>query len=229
VKMFLNDFDKVEFENFETGLLFRSGDEGRLKTRVCDDWLRQRGFETRLVERHFDENFRGRGDEPGLALCGFDSNLVRRSLGTAQFPRVVESGLGGTSDNFDTVSLHTLPNPRTPDKLWPDLTPEEKEKRRKEQERMARENAAYKNLDHEICGRVELASKSAAVPFVGVAAASFVLAETLRLLHGGPAYTDIKFRLSVPAELSLIGGDPYKASAFAGLDYTAVAGTFSGH
>jgi len=45
--------------------------------------------------------------------------------------RVVESGLGGTSDHFDTISLHTLPNPRPPKNLWPDLSPEELELRRR--------------------------------------------------------------------------------------------------
>lgn len=227
-KVFLNDFDKVEAENVETGLLFRHDDVEALKTRVCSDWIMERGFDTRLVERHFDSNFRRREDEPGLALCGFDSNLVRRSLATANFERVVESGLGGTSNNFDTVSLHTLPNPRQPDELWPELSLEDLARRRHEREKMARENAAYLSLRHDECGRVGLAGKSVAVPFVGAAAASFVLAEALRLLHGGPAYADIKFKLSVPDRISTIGGDHYRPSAFAGLDYTAVQEAWSG-
>ena len=37
--------------------------------------------------------------------------------------------------------------------------------------------------------------KSIAVPFVGTVAACLVVAETLRLFHDGPAYTDIKLRL----------------------------------
>jgi hypothetical protein len=228
VKVFLNDFDKVEAENVETGLLFSHDDVDTLKTRVCSDWLAKRGFESRLVERHFDGNFRRREDEPGLALCGFDSNPVRRDLSTANFARVVESGLGGTSNNFDTVSLHTLPNPRHPDELWPDLSSEDLARGQYERKRMARENAAYLALDHDECGRIGLTGKSVAVPFVGTAAASFVLAEALRLLHGGPAYSDIKFKLSVPDCISTIGGDHYKPSAFAGLDYTAVAKAWSG-
>ena len=48
--------------------------------------------------------------------------------------RVVESGLGGTASNFDTISLHTLPNPRTPAELWPDLSEEEEKKRAEHQE-----------------------------------------------------------------------------------------------
>lgn len=226
VKLYLNDFDEVESENIETGLLFTPCDAGTLKTRVCNEWLRQRAFiKTRLIERHFDESFRRREvepREPGLALCGFDSNPARRCLGTAQFLFVAESGLGGTSNNFDTVSLHSLPNPRPPHELWPDLASEDMENRRKEQERLARENPAYKALDDDECGRIQLAGKSVAVPFVGAAAASFVLAETLRLLHGGPAYTDIKFRLSAPGKIWTVGSRNYGASAANGLDFISV-------
>lgn len=227
VRIYLNDFDKVEDVNVEIGILFSPDDEGNLKTRVCDEWLRRRGFvETRMVERHFDENFRRRDiepREPGLVLCGFDSNPARRCLGTANFLWACESGLGGTFNNFDTVSLHTLPNPRLPYDLWPDLTPTDVQLRGIEHERLARANSAYQSLDEDECGRIQLAGKSVAVPFVGAAAASFVLAESLRLLHGGPAYTDLKFRLAFPGELSVIGGDCYRASAIAGLDYVNVA------
>jgi hypothetical protein len=194
-KFILNDFDKVEAENTETGIIFDTSMLRRLKTRGCSEWLEQRGFQTRLVERPFDSNFRRREDEPALALCGFDSNPARRDLGTAQFLRVVESGLGGTASNFDTISIHTLPNPRAPSVLWPDLSEEEEKKQAELYERIARENAAYSNLGRDECGRIQLAGKSVAVPFVGMTAASLVIAEAIRLLHDGPAYTDIKLRL----------------------------------
>jgi hypothetical protein len=171
VRLFLNDYDQVEDDNVETSLLLNVNDIGRYKTRACATWLERRGFRTRLVERPFDENFRRRGDEPGLALCGFDSNPARRDLGTASFLRVVDSGLGGTSNNFDTISLHTFPNPRPPSELWPDYSPEEISRRQARQERMARENAAYTGMNEDECGRYDLAGKSIAVPFVGVTAA----------------------------------------------------------
>jgi hypothetical protein len=61
---------------------------------------------------------------------------------------------------------------------------------------MVRDNPAYLALDQDECGRCDLAGESVVVPLVGAAAASFVLAEVLRLLQGGAACTDIKFRLS---------------------------------
>ena len=194
-RIFLNDFDSVEVENIETGLLFTQADLKRTKARTCAAWLEGRGFPTRLLERRFDSHFRCQHDEPRLALCGFDSNPPRRELASAEFAQVIESGLGGTSNNFDTLSLHVLPNPRCVHKLWPDLSEEEEKRREAYQDRMAQENEAYARSGLDECGRFEFAGKSIAVPFVGATAGCFVVAEALRLFHDGPAYTDIKLRL----------------------------------
>jgi hypothetical protein len=77
VEIFLNDFDKVESENAETGLLFKASHIDAYKTRACSNWLESRGFQTRLFERPFDSSFRCRADEPRLAFCGFDLNAAR--------------------------------------------------------------------------------------------------------------------------------------------------------
>ena len=194
-RFFLNDFDSVEDENIETGLLFSGGDIDRTKARTCAAWLEGRGIQTRLLERRFDKQFRCQRDEPRLALCGFDSNPPRRELVAADFTRVIESGLGGTLNNFDTISLHALPNARCVHELWPDLTAEEEMRREAHQESVTQENEAYARSGLDSCGRFEFAGKSIAVPFVGAVAGCLVVAETLRLFHDGPAYTDIKLRL----------------------------------
>jgi hypothetical protein len=219
VEIFLNDFDKVEPENTETGLIFDARNAREFKTRVCAAWLEERGFHTRIVERRFDSGFRCRRDEPGLALCGFDANPARRDLATAEFRRVIESGLGGTADNFDTISVHTLPNPRTHAELWPDLSEEEEARQVEHLNRMARENAAYARLDRDECGRYQLAGQSVAVPFVGSAASCLVLAEALRLLHGGPAYTDAKLGLATLSGRAANRKPDYGAQAVAGIEF----------
>ena len=194
--LYLMDYDTVEDSNLETCVLFDDSDLHEFKTRACAKWLEDRGFLTRIVERPLDENFRCREDEPRLALCGFDTNSARRNLETAGFLRIIESGLGDTKYNFDTISLHTLPNPRSVDALWPELDEEQKEQRKLERERLARENAGYLNLGGDECGRIELAGKSVAVPFVGLTAATFTIAETLRVFHeNGSHYSDLKIRL----------------------------------
>ncbi len=217
LEIVLNDFDRVIKENVDTGILFTRGDVGQYKTRTCAAWLEARGFRTRIVERPLDEHFRCREDEPRLALCGFDSNPARRHLATAEFVRVVEAGLGGTAENFDTISLHTLPNPRRPEELWPDVDQAEREKQHAHRTRVANENRAYLALDGDECGRYNLAGQSVAVPFVGAAASTLVVAEVLRLLHGGPSYESFKVGLGAPGDRLNEPGGRYAAQDFAGL------------
>jgi hypothetical protein len=227
VEFVLNDFDRVEPENIETGVIFTSADIGRLKSRACCKWIERRNFQTRLVERRFDSTFRRHDKEPGLALCGFDSNPARRDLATAQFLRVIESGLGGKADNFDTIGFHSLPNVRTPGELWPDLSDEEERKRVEHLERVTLNNPAYSRLGKDVCGRYELAGRSVAVPFVGASAASLVVAEAVRLLHDGPAYTDIKLGLGTLKERLIRMNGNYAAEDAAGLKFAEVRRTSS--
>ena len=222
LEIYLNDYDKVEPENIETGLLLTGDNIGHYKTRACGSWLEQRGLRTRFIERPFDEHFRRRNTEPGepgLALCGFDSNPARRDLATAQFLRVVECGLGGTPNNFDTISLHTFPNPRPVKELWPDPSPDEVARTVAHEERMARENPAYVRIGGDECGRYNLAGKAIAVPFVGAIAATLVIAETIRLFHHGQYYTDIKMSLAnIEVRTARTNGN-YRDQDFAGLEY----------
>ena len=198
VEVVLNDFDRVGRENLETSVLFTDRSRGRFKTRVCSDWLEERGIRTRLVERRFDERFVCGSGEPRLALCGFDDNAARRCLETAAFDRVVESGLGARADNFDVLAMHTLPNRRPAAEIWPDPSREEEDARA---ERLATQGRGYSVLGEDLCGRVELADASVSVPFVGTTAASLVLAEVLRVLHEGPAYTDLRVGLAAPSNV----------------------------
>jgi hypothetical protein len=219
VKFALFDFDEVEKENVETGVILSTHDVDSFKAHACDTWLRHRKFKTRLVERRFDASFRLQDQEPQLALCGFDSNSSRRDLPHAQFRRVIDSGLGGIASNFDIISVHTLPNPRAPEDLWPDLSEEEKAKLAAYHERMARENPGYRHVGGDDCGRRDLAGKSVAVPFVGTSAASLVIAEAVRLLHDGPAYFDIKLGLGNPGMRLKRRAGNYTAQDAAGLTY----------
>jgi hypothetical protein len=220
VEFALFDFDKVVKDNVETGVIFATESINRFKAHACDTWLRRHGFyRTRLIERRFDGTFRRQDEEPALALCGFDTNPARRDLLNAGFLRTIESGLGGTANNFDTISFHTLPNPRKVEELWPDLSKEEADKIAAEQERIARDNPGYQKLGSDVCGRRDLADKSVAVPFVGTTAASFVVAEAIRFLHDGPAYHDIKLSLGNPGRRFAIRNGNYTARDTAGVTF----------
>jgi hypothetical protein len=117
--------------------------------------------------------------------------------------------------------LHTFPNPRPPAELWPDLTPTEAVKLREYEERLARGNAGYARVGGDECGRYKLAGKSIAVPFVGAAAATLVVAETLRLLHRGPAYSGIKLAMAALHARAALTSGSYSGQDFVGLKYTS--------
>lgn len=228
VEFALLDFDKVVKDNVETGVLFAEHLVNRFKAHACDHWLGEHGFsQSRLVERRFDTTFKLQDDEPKMALCGFDTNPARRDMKDAGFMRVIEAGLGGTANNFDTISFHTLPNPRPVDELWPDLTEEDKRMLEAEQERTASQNAGYRTLANDVCGRRDLAGKSVAVPFVGTTAASLVIAEAVRLLHDGPAYHDIRLSLGSLGRRSTLPNSVYGPQDTVGLRYT-YCGRFAG-
>ena len=227
VQFSLVDYDRVEDTNVETCLLLATDDVGDLKTRACAAWLKSLGFQTRLIERCFDSTFRrqtvGQGNaEPGLAFCGFDSNAARRHLATAEFPRVIECGLGAMAHNFDTLSLHTLPHGRSVAELWPDPTPDQLKQIAKEHERIARENPGYANLAKDDCGRALLAGKAVGVPFVGATAACLAVAESARLLHRGPAYSDIKLNLGDPDGRTATMLGNYGPEAAIGITFTEI-------
>lgn len=223
VEFGLMDFDRIEKENVETGLIFADGSKDNFKTRACNTWLARRSFETRLVERRFDENFQVQPDEPVVALCGFDKNEVRRQIPKSNFHRVIDAGLGGTVNNFDSISVRGWPNPRPPEDLWPDLSSNEAAKIEADHQRIAEGNPVYRQLTDDECGRRTLAGKSIAVPFVGATAASFAAAELLRMLHGGPSYSDLRFSLGDPSRRSVCANGTYGPQNLTGLEYAATS------
>ena len=102
------DFDTIEKENVETGVIFRWTSLIGSRRARCDAGWVVGDSTTRPGRAAVRRRFRRHDKEPALALCGFNSNPARRDLGTAQFVRVIDSGLGGIASNFDTISLHAL-------------------------------------------------------------------------------------------------------------------------
>jgi hypothetical protein len=75
-------------------------------------------------------------------------------------------------------------------------------------EELARTNAFYRAAGEKYrCGHVDLAGKAVAVPFVGMTAASLVMAESLRMFHEGARYAMIELRLEEPAGATAVGVD----------------------
>jgi hypothetical protein len=124
-------------------------------------------------------------DEPAVALCGVDNKLARTYLEKAGFDWVVETGLGAGPSAFKNFSLHTFPSSFRAADLWADTGPDDDEKGREIESQPAYNNDKHPSLDH--CGLAQLASRTIGVPFVGLMAATFAIAEILRRLHGGAA------------------------------------------
>ena len=79
--------------------------------------------------------------------------------------------------------------------------------------------SGYATVGKDDCGRVDLAGKAVAVPFVGVFAGALVLAEMLRIAHGGAAYTDLKVRLDALGNRTIRAAGTYGADDLVGIEF----------
>jgi hypothetical protein len=153
---------------------------GKFKTRLCSTWLEQRGFETRIIERPFNETTKRSLDEPFVALCGFDNIKSRSLLEGAGFDLIVECGLGGNTDNFDEILIHTFPDAsETAKEIWSQSSGPAQSTGKDTFDK------AFGDLKD--CGILleTLKGKAVSSSFVGAYASALSAGELLRGLHGG--------------------------------------------
>ena len=181
VNLVLQDFDCLTESNDSTSLLSSLSAVGRKKARHVGEWLEARGFTTFLDEHRFGHWTRRGPDDPGVAFCGVDNALARASLEKAGFDLIVEAGLGGGTQGFRSLALHTFPADRSAESIW-------SRDAAGGLDELASQPAyeALKRTGMDVCGLTQLASRTVGVPFVGLTAAALALAELLRRLHGGP-------------------------------------------
>lgn len=185
----LQDFDKAAKSNLSTCMLLSAGDLGKRKVRHIAQRLEAVGFTTDLVERRFGPNNQLMTDEPTTALFGVDNVATRRDLDSAGFDFVVEAGLGSGFRDFRNIRTHTFPGPRKPSEVW---TADAAVQTAVEL------NYAYKRIAQErndLCGMTQLASRAVATPFVGALAATLVLSEVMRPLHGGVIFPTLDLQM----------------------------------
>lgn len=195
LKPYLCDDDEIEEPNVETGALLCQGSIGEPKTRVVADWLRVRGIKAKLIERFIDQSYVRAQAEPQIALSGFDNNEARQWVSTAGFTRIIDAGLGGEACNFDSIAIRSWPHDRDAQEIWPVETIQQRQAREAHKRELAASNRIYANLAPDECGRLLVANKAVAVPFVGALAACFALAEVLRACNGGPTFFDGRTRV----------------------------------
>lgn len=211
----LQDFDKAAESNLSTCLLLTAGDLGKRKVRLVAQRLEAVGFATDMVERRFGPGHQVLADEPTTALFGVDNVAARRDLDSAGFSLVVEAGLGSGFRDFRNVRTHTFPGSRRATEIWSASDAAQK---------AVDLNSVYQKLADErddLCGMTQLASRAVATPFVGALAATLVLAEVIRPLHGGGVYPTVDLQMkdlrhrSGAAQLAFAGRMPaFTATSF---------------
>jgi hypothetical protein len=182
VEFVLQDFDRLAPSNESTSLLTQTSLIGQMKTRAMAEWLERRDFRTAIEERRFGEWIHRSEFEPGVAICGVDNADARKSLESAGFGLVLESGLGSGTQACKNYSVHTFPSAFKAAELWSGDPSRDGAD--------AAAMPAYQRVKHpqlDECGLAQLASRSVGIPFVSITAAAFVLAEILRRLNGGRA------------------------------------------
>jgi hypothetical protein len=114
------------------------------------------------------------------------------------FDFVVEAGLGRGHRDFRAIRVPTLPASRSATEIW-----NTDDAAQELQVGLAYEGMlARGELDR--CGASILAGKAVGAPFVGAFAATLVIAEVLRLLHGGTLHELIDLDLKAPEYRSVV-------------------------
>lgn len=202
VSCVLQDIDIVTPSTESTSICTDASMIGMKKTRAMAAWGEVRGIRTSLQERLFKDDFQRQPDEPSIALCGLDNQLGRRALDQVGFDVVVEAGLGSGHRDFQTIRLHTLPGRRSASDLW---------KGHGSPASAAIEDkpayAALRQSGLDQCGVTLLAGKAVGAPFVGTVAASLVLAEVLRCLHGGTLHQVVDLDLDAIEQRTVLEAD----------------------
>ena len=208
-ELILQDFDFISAANDSTSLLSSSAFVGHRKARAMATWGETFGWKTAIVERRYGSWTKRIDDEPAVALCGFDNALARAALEVTGFDLVIEAGLGSGVGAFMNFTIHAFPATRRARDIW---------NQDGEVQASPLSNArAYADLLEQgaidDCGLALLQSRSVGVPFVGLTAAAFVVAELLRRLHGGRAFEVLAGSL---LDLDSIDAVEQQATAFPG-------------
>lgn len=186
VSLVLQDFDRVDEENFGTSILTDPDDEGALKTFIAEQWCLARGFRVNRVDRAFDKNTVIGQREPRLAFSGLDKIGVRKLLDQPDFQYVIDAGLGSNASDFDRFRINTFDQHLRPSAHFAEQSDDNEHARA---DAFIAASQAYKKAvdlasPAAACGLRDVAGKSVAVPYVSSVAACLVIAQAMRLVSG---------------------------------------------
>ena len=206
----LVDFDRIVEGNDATQLLARPRDAGQRKARVVAAALERRGFATRIVERAYDEHFHPVAhasparNEPAIALAGFDDVAPRRLLGESGFTHVTDAGLGSGPVEYLDMVLHSFPAAEDPGTAFAGQDASARPLVRAYEQEITRRAEAGDDETAARCGMLDIAGVTVGAAFVGTFASTLVVADVLRLLHGGKDYSVISVDLRSPSGIQAV-------------------------
>ncbi|WP_406867713.1 ThiF family adenylyltransferase [Paraburkholderia fungorum] len=193
VSLVLQDFDRVDEENFGTSILTGPDDAGTLKTFIAEQWCLARGYRVNRVDRALDEHTIIGPQEPRLAFSGLDKIRVRKLLGDRGFQYVIDAGLGSNASDFDRFRINTFDKDLKPSAHFAEQNDDNEHARA---DAFIAASEAYKKAVDSAspaaaCGLREVAGKSVAVPYVSSVAACLVIAQAIRLVTGHAPHMSI--------------------------------------
>jgi hypothetical protein len=196
-RLVLQDDDSLTSANRATSMLHRAEHLGLPKTRLVANVMEPLGWETSLIERRYRGGQLRDPQDPAVVLVGVDNPDARRLLDDTGFPLILDAGLGAGPDGYLDMTIRRLPADRPSRELWP-------ENARAPRRPLAPAYDALANGTGDACGVEQLAGRTVATSFVGVAAACWALGGLLRELHGGRAYGLVDHSLRDPAQVTAV-------------------------
>lgn len=176
-ELWLQDDDMVTEASWSTSMLTPKGVKEVRKARMLAEAMEARGYPTRVVEQRLMRKEQVTDETPRLVLFGVDNPIARRLISDLPVVALVEAGLGNAHDTFRGIRVHSFPQAEHSRDIWAARPTRERPLAPAYQEML--------NTTKDLCGTTTLASRSVGVPFVGCMAASLVISELMRCLHGG--------------------------------------------
>jgi len=195
-QMLLWDYQYTAEENIGTGVLTTPSDVGTRKTRVANRWLEAHGWKTALIEQKFTAGQKWNAEGPPLIVSALDSPIPRRWILDADYPLMIDLGVGHGASDFEYAQLRMLPNGATDS--WTNS-----EKQKSVDELLCR--PAYAQMADQ-CGAFSLASSSVAVPYVGLAVGALAVSQLLRYAAMRSTRRILQIELSAP-DMTSTGGE----------------------
>jgi hypothetical protein len=141
-------------------------------------------------------------------------------IGGTGFTRIVDAGLGAGPVEYLDMVLHSFPAPGDPATAFTGQPPHARPLPQAHENEIARRAEAGIDETTARCGMLDIAGVTVGAAFVGACASTLVIADILRLLHGGDDYSVISPDLRNPAGIRAV---PNSAPG----EYPAPAYTFA--